>query len=433
MAGIINPWASHQYKDYAKLRDEFGIEEFSFDLPDAPPIFRRGVIFGHRGFNRVYRAILNRERFAVLTGLMPSGRMHLGHKMVIDQVLYYQKMGGDITIAVADIEAYGARNVPLDAAKDLALREYVRNYIALGLDPGRARVYFQSRRKAVTDLAYILGKRTNLSEVLGIYGFEPSVNMAHLFAPLVQIGDILHVQLDEYGGMRPTVVPVGVDQDPHIRLTREVARRARTYSVKKTEEGVGVFVKSGDAEALLVRARRHLEGRFSEFDINIPYGALYVKDASSPEEVEEIILRADREENPYAFYLPASTYHRFMTGLTGGKMSSSDENSAIFLSDSPEMARKKVMRALTGGGQTVQEHREKGGNPDVCAVYELYVYHLEKDDERLREIYDSCRRGERLCGGCKKEAANLLESLLRNIQEKAAAVDDAVMREFVEM
>ncbi len=45
----------------------------------------------------------------------------------------------------------------------------------------------------------------------------------HVQAPLVQVGDILHPQTDEYGGLRPIVVPVGVDQDPHLRLTRGLA------------------------------------------------------------------------------------------------------------------------------------------------------------------------------------------------------------------
>ena len=44
------------------------------------------------------------------------------------------------------------------------------------------------------------------------YGFDGSCNMTHVFSPLIQTGDILHVQLEKYGGNRPTLVPVGVDQ-----------------------------------------------------------------------------------------------------------------------------------------------------------------------------------------------------------------------------
>ena len=50
-----------------------------------------------------------------------------------------------------------------------------------------------------------------------IYGFSGDTNLAHVQSPLVQAGDIVHPQLEEYGGLRPIVVPVGIDQDPHIR------------------------------------------------------------------------------------------------------------------------------------------------------------------------------------------------------------------------
>ena len=216
----IDPWSSTTYQDYARLRDEFGIQEFSEDLwkdlPHPHRLLRRGVVFGHRGFEAIHDAIVKKKPWAILTGLMPSGRMHLGHKMVIDEVLYYQSLGADIFIAVADIEAYATRGYSLKETKELAVNEYIANYIALGLDPNRSHLYFQSKHQDVKDLAFLLGKKVNWSQMVATYGFEGSTNMAHIFSPLVQTGDILHVQLEKYGGIRPTLVPVGVDQDPHI-------------------------------------------------------------------------------------------------------------------------------------------------------------------------------------------------------------------------
>ena len=101
----IDPWSSTTYQDYTRLRDEFGIQEFSDDLCRTTTphrLLRRGVVFGHRGFEIIHDAIQKKKRWAILTGLMPSGRMHLGHKMVIDEVMYYQSLGADIFIAVAD-------------------------------------------------------------------------------------------------------------------------------------------------------------------------------------------------------------------------------------------------------------------------------------------------------------------------------------------
>jgi len=426
---LINPWSSQQYKDYAKLRDQFGIGEFNFDLPNAPPLFRRGVIFGHRGFEYVYDAIKNGDNFAVLTGLMPSGKMHFGHKMTIDQVVYYQSLGADIHIAVADIEAYASRGLSLDKAKEIALNEYVPSYIALGLDPERAEVYFQSRRQEVKDIAWRLARKVNMSEFLAIYGFGGEANMTHLFAPLIQVGDILHVQLEKFGGPRATIVPVGVDQDPHMRLTRDIVDRWRMFSLSPQKDGLGIFYKGDDAEKRLKEAMEFLQNYgFSQFKLNIPYKALYVLDATSTDfiKIDKALIAYENSFNPESFYPPAATYHRLMTGLTGGKMSSSVPESAIFLTDDPEEAKKKVMRAKTGGGVTLEEHRKYGGKPDECTVYELFVYHLINEDNYLREIREECEAGKRVCGPCKKEAANIIYEWLKDFQEKREQAKDLV-------
>ncbi|NPA74600.1 MAG: tryptophan--tRNA ligase [Euryarchaeota archaeon] len=426
---FINPWSSQQYKDYAKLRDQFGIGAFDFELPDAPPLFRRGVIFGHRGFEYVYDSIIHKQPFAVLTGLMPSGRMHFGHKMTIDQVRYYQEQGGDVHIAVADIEAYASRGISLEKAREIAVEEYVTNYIALGLDPEKTEVYFQSQRREVKDIAWKLGKKVNMSEFMAIYGFGGEANMTHVFSPLIQVGDILHVQLEKYGGARPTIVPVGVDQDPHIRLTRDIAARWRMFSFSMQKEGLGVFYKGEDAAKVLGRLKKHLEERgYENVKMNVPYKALYLTDRDEKDviSVDRDVMDYERELNEFAFFSPAATYHRLITGLTGSKMSSSHPDSAIFLSDSPAEAKKKVMRALTGGRATLDEHRRLGGEPDKCAVYEMFVYHLIDDDAYLREIHDTCINGTRICGKCKKEAANIIEEWLKEFHVKREQARDAV-------
>ena len=151
----IDPWSSTTYQDYTRLRDEFGIEEFSENLwkvlPNPHKLLRRGIIFGHRGFDLITDSVKKKKPWAILTGLMPSGKMHLGHKMVIDEVIYYQTIGADINIAVADIEAFATRGYTLEETKKFALNEYIPNYIALGLNPEKSRIYFQSKLKEVKD------------------------------------------------------------------------------------------------------------------------------------------------------------------------------------------------------------------------------------------------------------------------------------------
>jgi tryptophanyl-tRNA synthetase len=116
---------------------------------------------------------------------------------------------------------------------------------------------------------------------------------------------------------------------------------------------------------------------------------------------------------------PAGTYHRFSSGLQGGKMSSSDPKSIIALNESPKAAKKKIMIAKTGGRETVEEQKKKGGQPENCAIYELYLIHLIDDDLELSRIYNECRAGKLMCGDDKKTCADLVEKFLIKHQRKA--------------
>jgi tryptophanyl-tRNA synthetase len=429
----IDPWSSTTYQDYTRLRDEFGIEEFTEDLwndlPHPHRLLRRNVVFGHRDFTKIHDAIINNKPWAILTGLMPSGRMHLGHKMVIDEVIYYQSIGADIFIAVADIEAFATRGFTLEETKKLAIEEYISNYIALGLKPEQCHIYFQSSNMYVKDLAYILGKRVNWSQMLATYGFDSSTNMAHIFSPLIQTGDILHVQLKEFGGVRPILVPVGVDQDPHIRLSRDIAQAHRLYNVTITKDGrIGVFVKVDmKVSELLDNAQKLLKNiGFSQFERITDYKALYINEAKKEDIplINEAFAKDEPAHGGYGFLQPCSTYHRFITGLTGDKMSSSKPESAIFLTDNPEDARKKIMHAKTGGAVTLEEQKKHGGSPDTCVIYELFLYHLIEDDKELAAIYSDCTQGKLMCGHCKKQAADLMEKILNDIAEKRKNVTE---------
>jgi len=423
----IDPWSSTTYQDYTKLRDEFGIEEFTENLwknlPHPHKLLRRGVVFGHRDFQIIQEAALKKKPWVILTGLMPSGKMHLGHKMVIDEVIYYQSIGADVFIAVADIEAFAIREHTLEETMDFALNEYIPNYIALGLKPEKCRIYFQSKNEDVKDLAYILGKKINWSQMQATYGFNGTNNMTHILSPLIQTGDILHVQLEKYGGIRPTLVPVGVDQDPHIRLSRDIAEAHRLYNVTVTKDNkIGVFVKVDEnVNNLLDHAEKILHSlNYTKLKRITGYKAIYIDEAKKGDiqKIDEQLAKTEPKLGGYGFLQPSATFHRFMTGLTGEKMSSSKPETAIFLTDSPKITIKKIMNAKTGGAVSLEVQKKEGGKPDECVVYELFLYHLIEDDKELQDIYLSCKNGEKMCGNCKKYASQLMEKLITDLQEK---------------
>lgn len=418
----IDPWSMEQYENYGRLMEQFGIQEMKEkdwkDLPNPPHFFRRGIVFGHRDFGGIKKAILQEKSWALLTGLMPSGKMHLGHKMVIDQILYYQKVGAHIFIAVADIEAYATRGYTLKEAEKLAIEEYIANYIALGLKP--CTIYFQSKNTDVKDLGYILGKKSNWSEMTAIYGFNGSTNMAHIFAPLIQCGDILHVQLKKYGGVRPTLVPVGIDQDPHLRFARDIASAHRLFNVTKAKDGrIGIFIKvDEDVKHLMDIAENEGKKYGHVLERNDAYKAIYLDGAVIIDDLDASLAKREQGRGAYGFILPSSTYHRFMTGLTGGKMSSSKPNSAIFLTDTPEIAKKKIQAAKTGGAVSLEEQKKHGGKPEECVIYELFLYHLIKEDKELEEIYSQCTSGKQMCGSCKKMAVQLMQTFLLDLHKR---------------
>jgi tryptophanyl-tRNA synthetase len=422
---MIDPWATSQVDDYARIMEEFGIESFDpSTLPkqeDQPRLFRKRIVFGHRGFDYVRRRIARGEPFAILTGLMPSGRMHLGHKMVIDQIKYLQTFDPSVYVAVADLESYATRNMPLDKARKLAVDSYIRNYLAIGIGKEGLEVYFQSKRKEVKDLALLVGKKVNLSTMRAIYGFNDQTNMGHMNSPLIQAGDILHPQLKE--GPVPVVVPVGVDQDPHMRLCRDLASSFRLFNATETADGkIGAFVKvDHNVEKLLNKAKSALEKEgFLDFKMIPRYKALYILGAARSDliSIDEALAAVEEKEGEYGFLPPASTYHRFNKGLTGEKMSSSKPETAIFLDDEPETAGKKLMKAITGGRESAEEQKEKGGRPEICTVFETMLFHTVDDDDEIQRIEEECRNGERLCGGCKKEAVEHMARFLKDLKER---------------
>ncbi len=430
----IDPWGGVQVQDYARLRDEFGIAPFGPDdygvFPRPHRLFTRGVVFGHRDFERVADAVKGHDPWSVMTGFMPSGDLHLGHKMLMDQLAAHQASGADLHLALADFEAMAARHFTLEKARRIALDQYVLNALALGVDPKSAHFYFQTRRHRVNTLAHRFAQKVNWSQLSALYGFAGETSIAHVLAPLVQAADILHVQGDEQGP-RPVLVPVGVDQDPHIRLTRDIAQDWRLFSVQETKEGdVGVFVKvEDDVKGLLDLAESTLRGMgYGELRRNDGYKALYVR-GSGKEDLRRIDLALARAEAPrtgMAFLRPAATFHRFMTGLQGGKMSSSRPETSVYLTEDPKSAEKKVRASVTGGRATAEEQRRLGADPSKCPVYEMYLYHLAKDDAHLQEVHDTCSSGARLCGGCKGEAVTLLMGFLKEHKERRAEKEHLV-------
>jgi tryptophanyl-tRNA synthetase len=352
---VFNPWEVKGDIDYDKLIKEFGISPLK-DLPsmfEKNVLFRRKIIFAHRDIQRILESIRDKKPFVLMTGLMPTGKFHIGHMILAQQMIFYQKLGAKLYIAVADLEAYNTRNQSLEDSRKIAIEEYIKNYIALGLKPENVEIYFQSERSkdakksnAFYRLQNLLARYATFNEFKAVYG---DISPGKMLSALLQASDMLHPQLPEFEGQVPVVVPVGIDQDPHLRLARDVSQRIK-----------------------------------------------------SPK-----------------FIQLSSTYHLFMPGLSGGKMSSSDPNSFIALTDSEEEVKKKINKyAFSGGRDTLEEHRKHGGNPDIDVSFQYLKFFFEDDDKKLTKIYNDYKSGKLLSGELKKITIDKINTFLKEHQKR---------------
>ncbi|HOS81915.1 MAG TPA: tryptophan--tRNA ligase [Methanolinea sp.] len=406
----INPWSSQQTDDIEKLFSLFGIEHISTIegiLPKVPSFISRGVVVGHRDYRVIAEAIRDKRPFHILTGFMPSGHPHLGHLMVMKEVVWHVQQGGSGYITIADREAHAVRDISWQQCEHFG-KEYLQCLFALGY---RGRTYFQSRNNALKDLAFEAATRVNFSELQAIYGFSDETSLAHAESVITQVADILFPQVDSYPA--PTLVPVGIDQDPHIRLTRGIAHKLRMFTVEERDGYISVRSKNAPEEALAEVHRKFPGSRKYQGHVDIPRAGCA--------EVSAEVRKIEIAHGGYGFYTPSSTYHRFIPGLQGGKMSSSIPESTITFSEPDDVVRKKVMGAFTGGRATLAEQKELGGEPEKCPVFLLNLFHMVDDDAELAEIHRRCRGGELMCGQCKKETTERVLAFIHDFREKMEA------------
>jgi len=356
---VVTPWEVQGDIDYGKLIKQFGVQPLD-RIPDffkEHVLFRRQFTFAHRDVGIVFDAIKKKEPFAMMTGMMPTGKFHIGHMMVAQQIIAYQKLGAKIYITVADVEAYQSRGIPFSEGRKTAIEEYIKNYIALGLSPKNCDLYFQSERStdAKKSNAYYrlqneLARHATFNEFKAVYG---DITPGKMFAATLQAADMLHAQLLPFEGPIPTIVPVGIDQDPHLRLARDLMKRLKTHKFKAL----------------------------------------------------------------------TSSYHRFLPGLGGGKMSSSDPTSFIALTDDAKTVKNKINKyAFSGGRATLEEHRKKGGDPHVDVAYQ-YLTLFEEDDKKLSQIHDDYVSGKLLSGEMKALAIEKINTFLAKHQTAYAKTD----------
>ncbi|MBW2971127.1 tryptophan--tRNA ligase [Candidatus Woesearchaeota archaeon] len=347
MKKLIDPYGSELPDDYNKVIRQFGLEKFDVAMfPNPNRIMRRGIVYAGRDLKQIAAAIKNKKPFYVLSGIMPtSPQIHFGTKMVVENIAYFQQQGAHTYILVADLEAAAARGVSIEEGKKRALEFHIPAYVALGLDPKKTCFYFQSENKTVVHLAYEFSKRITLNEFKAIYG---SADPGRIMSAVTQVGDIVFPQVHKHP--MPGIIPTGTDQDPHIRLTRDIIARTRSK---------------------------------------------------------------------YKFVPVSSCYHKYMPSLDGSlKMSKSNPESCVSLPEDPKSACKKIKSALTGGRDTLEEHRKLGAVIEKDMVFELLKQHLVEEDDELNRIYTEYKSGSMTSGEIKQLACEKMNAFMEDFTQK---------------
>ncbi|WP_204305157.1 tryptophan--tRNA ligase [Desulfurobacterium thermolithotrophum] len=283
----------------------------------------------------------------VLSGMRPTGKLHLGNYFGALKTWLKLQDKAESFFFIADWHAITTSYHDTGKLSDNTV-EMMADWLAAGLDPEKSILFVQSFVKEHAELYLLLGmivpvkwleRNPTYKEMMENLKDREVATYGFLGYPVLQAADIVIYKAD--------VVPVGIDQIPHLELTREIARR-----------------------------------------FNNLYGRIFP------------------EPRPYLSEAPK------LPGLDGRKMSKSYGN-CIYLSDSEKEINKKVRSMVTDPARV---RKTDPGHPEVCSVF---AYHkIFTPSEKVKELEESCRKGEIGCVQCKKELSKILNNFLSPIREK---------------
>ncbi|KAL1761617.1 hypothetical protein FB107DRAFT_200464 [Schizophyllum commune] len=131
---------------------------------------------------------------------------------------------------------------------------------------------------------------------------------------------------------------------------------------------------------------------------------------------------------------PALLHSRFFPALQGPqtKMSASDPNSSIFMTDKPNQIKNKINKhGFSGGRETEEEHRQFGGDTEVDVAYQYLTFFLE-DDEELAKLGEEYRAGRLLTGQLKARCIALLQKFVADFQERRSEITEETVNAFMD-
>lgn len=222
----VNPWKVSGKIDYEKLIKDFGVnlipDPIKKKFKDSHPLLRRGTYFAHRDFDKWLEEHKKGKRVSILTGRGPSEKMHLGHLVPFLVARYLQEeYNCEVFIPISDDEKFYVKE---DLTQEKAIeysKDNIIDIIALGFKPEKTFIFEDFVYTDIYKYAARIAKKINYSTAKAAFGLKPENNIGWSFYPAMQAAHILFPQFQN--GKHMTLVPIAIDQDPFIRLTRDIS------------------------------------------------------------------------------------------------------------------------------------------------------------------------------------------------------------------
>ena len=227
----VTPWEVTGDIDYDVLVKRFGTTRIDDALlerlsayGEIPTALKRGIFYSHRDFNLILDAYEKGEEFVLYTGRGPSGDTHLGHLLpwiftkwlqdTFNVKLYFQLTDDEKFLFKQDLQLSDTRKMAYENALDMAALGFNREDTKIILDTANIEQLYP--------LALKVAKKVTFSTAKAVFGFDNSNNIGSIFYTAIQAAPCF-LESEAQGKPVLCLIPCGIDQDPHFRVTRDVA------------------------------------------------------------------------------------------------------------------------------------------------------------------------------------------------------------------
>ncbi|MEJ2131506.1 MAG: tryptophan--tRNA ligase [Gammaproteobacteria bacterium] len=359
----------------------------------------------------------------VVSGMRPTGRMHIGHLHGALKNWVQLQHEYECYFFVADWHALTTHYADSYAIEQNTW-EMLIDWLSVGINPGAATIFIQSKVPEHAELHLLLSMITPLGWLERVPSYkDQQQNLTNadlstygfLGYPLLQASDILIYRAGN--------VPVGADQVAHVEMTREVARRFNYLYGREPgfeEQAQMAIRKMGRRAARLYRDLVKSYQEQGEEEALAKARALVDEQQNLAIGDKERLLGFIEGGGKQILPEPQAllTNAPEVPGVDGRKMSKSYGN-AIALREAPDVVEKQIRTMQT---DPARKRRHDPGDPDSCPVFALHQ--IYSSDETLAWAADGCRKASIGCLDCKSPLCDAVQAELEPIRERAQQFEE---------